>query len=45
MFPTVNNKKFGEWLAFEREKRGWSQSELSPKKDIPAIETGMFDSP
>jgi len=29
MFLTVNNKKFGEWLAFEREKRGWSQSELS----------------
>ncbi|NTV46892.1 MAG: helix-turn-helix transcriptional regulator [Chlorobiales bacterium] len=25
----MNNKKFGEWLALEREKREWSQSDLS----------------
>lgn len=29
MFLTMNSLEFGDWIQVEREKRGWSQSDLS----------------
>jgi transcriptional regulator with XRE-family HTH domain len=46
MFPVVDRQKFGEWLSREREKRGWSQTELADRSGlrrqiISKTETGV----
>ena len=45
MFPMIDKLTFGQWLQIEREKRGWSQSNLARRagKDravINKIESG-----
>lgn len=34
MFPAMDRLDFGQWLQAEREKRGWSQSELARRSGL-----------